>query len=726
MTSSDSTTAEHADAEPQLSSIRRSLTRIIIAALLPMGLFAGLLFYLLWDNQQTLRNQEQIARVKTMAALVENELANVISRMQIIANDPPIDGQNPGALHARFRQLLAANADWENLLLMSREKQLVNAIVPFGTPLPDRQPVGYQAQAFATMQPAVSDLFTSRMRGAEIVSIAVPVIRNGSADYLLLVGLRRAALSEVLRKMVPGDGVASIYDRSFRIVARTRDLESSLGMLPGKPLLDAMRAAREGAIRTQTREGLAVITTWTALENGWWIATGTPTAAPDRALARYAALLGLAWLVMLLAGLVMARMFCQHLERAIESTIDVANRLAAGSPADFPHSNIRELDSLSAAIATLFARERQARAESDAANSAKDEFLAMLGHELRNPIGAIANAAHIMDDEKRSPSNDGMARRVIVRQTQILKRIIDDLLDIGRALTGKITLTVQPLELSACISRAIETLMAAGKTARHHIDVDGGPAWIKGDGARIEQVLTNLIINAINHTPADGHIKVALAQQGGDAVIEVSDTGVGIVSESLPKVFDLFYQEERRADRPQGGLGIGLTLVRRLAELHGGTIAASSRGTGQGATFTLRIPAIAPGHSESVAPAAPAAKPKCKILIIEDNVDARETLRTLLELDGYDVRAAADGPAGIAQLKSDLPDAALIDIGLPGMDGHAVARVIRAEVATDVKLIALTGYGSAEDVRAAHEAGFDAHLVKPADMTRLAELLRMP
>ena len=207
--------------------------------------------------------------------------------MQIIATDPPIDGQNLGALHARFWQLLAANADWENLVLISREKQLVNAIVPYGTPLPDRQPVNYQAQAFATMQPAVSDLFMSRVRGAEIVSVAVPVIRNGSADYLLLVGLRRAALSEGLRKMVPRDGVASIYDRSFRILARTRDRESNLGTLPRKPLLDAMRAAREG---------LAVLTTWTALDNGWWIATGTPTAAPDRALARYAALLGLAWL----------------------------------------------------------------------------------------------------------------------------------------------------------------------------------------------------------------------------------------------------------------------------------------------------------------------------------------------------------------------------------------------------------------------------------------------
>ena len=702
---------------PRLSSIRRNLMRIIVAALVPMGLFAGILFYFLWDSQQSQREYEQLARVRTMAVLVENELDNVIGRLRVMATDPLVDTADLRALDARCRLWLAANEDWENLLLISRERQLINVAVPFGTPLPNRRPVEYQDAAFATLRPAVSDLFTSRVRGGEIVSIAMPVIRGNDAEYLLLVGIKREAFSAELRKMVPPGGVASIYDRNMRIIARSQAEESNVGTLPGKTLLEAMRGAKQGAIRTNTREGVSVFTTWTTLDNGWWIATGTPTAASDRALAKYAGLLGVTWLVM-------ARLFCQHIERDIATTIEVANELAGGRPAEFPKSSVRELASLSDSIATLFARERKARGESDAANSAKDEFLAMLGHELRNPIGAIANAVHIMEDENRSPTHDGLARRVVVRQTEILKRIIDDLLDIGRALTGKIALDMGPLELSACITRAIETLAAAGKTARHHIEVHAQPVWIRGDAARVEQVLTNLVVNAINHTPANGNIDVSLAREGNDAVITVNDTGMGIVAESLPRVFDLFYQEERRGDRPHGGLGIGLTLVRRLVEMHGGTIDATSGGTGKGATFTARIPAAEPpDDAPAAAPAAKRSGPR-KVQIVEDNLDARETLRAALELDGCEVRAAADGPAGLAALKEWKPDAVIVDIGLPGMDGHAVARAIRAHAGGAVQLIALTGYGLAEDEQAAQAAGFDAHLVKPADMTRLRALLR--
>lgn len=712
--------------QPPRLSIRRSLIRIIVAALLPMGLFAGVLFYFLWDNQQTLRNQEQLARVKTMGVLVENEFQNVISRLQVIASDPLLDKNMLREFDARCRRLLAENPDWENLILLSPEKQLINVAAPYGTALPMRRPAAFQDEAFTTLRPTVSDLFISRVRGSEIVSIAVPVIRNGKAPYLLLVGLKRESFSEGLRKMIPPGGVASIYDGSLRIVARTLAGESNVGTLPGKDLLDAMRGAQEGAIRTKTREGLSVFTTWTKIANGWWIATGTPSAASDRALAQYAGLLALAWLAILLAGLVMARVFCQRLERSVEATIEVANELASGRAASFPQSDIRELAALSDAIATLFARERKARAESDAANTAKDEFLAMLGHELRNPIGAIANAVHIMDDEKRSASQDGMARRVIVRQTEMLKRIIDDLLDIGRALTGKINLDLQPLDLSACVTRAAETLAAAGKTARHRLNVNVMPVWIRGDAARIEQVLTNLISNAITHTPANGDIRISVAQDSGDAVITVRDTGMGIMPEALPRIFDLFYQEERRGDRPQGGLGIGLTLVRRLVELHGGTVTASSPGTGKGATFTVRIPATYAPANEAAPPALPdpVRSRRHKVLIVEDNLDARETLRAALELSGCDVQVAADGPAGIDSLNRWEPDTVIIDIGLPGMDGNAVAREIRARAGARVQLIALTGYGLVQDEEEARAAGFDAHLVKPADLTRLTALMQ--
>lgn len=697
--------------------------RIVVAALLPMGLFAGVLFYFLWETQQAQRNQEQIARVRTMAAVIESELDNVVGRLQVLASDPLLNSQTLREFDRRSRDLLAANTDWENILLLSPEKQLVNAAMPYGVSLPVRRPVDYQEKAFATKKATVSDLFMSRMRGTEAISVAVPVIRDDRPAYLLLAGMKREHLSEVLRNMVPPGGVASVYDRNFRIVARSRDLDPNLGTLPGAGLLEAMRGQREGVTRTRTREGVSVFTTWTTLSNGWSIATGTPSAAADSALARYAGLLGATWLAVLAAGLIMAGLLLRRIDRSIATTTAIATRLAAGEAAEFPAENVRELASLAETVTRLFMREREARAESDAANAAKDEFLAMLGHELRNPIGAIANAVYIMDGDARTPADDLLARRVIVRQTENLRRLIDDLLDIGRVLAGKIALDRHAIDFALCVTRAMESLAAAGRTARHDIKVDAVHVWVKGDATRLEQVLTNLVVNALNHTPASGNIRVRLANESGHAVLTVSDTGVGIGPASLSRVFELFYQEAKQDDRPRGGLGIGLTLARRLVELHDGVIAVASAGTGKGATFTVRIPACAPPASSTRPAPTERARARKKILIVEDNMDARETLRAALELSGHEVQAAVDGPGGLERLSTFTPDAVIIDIGLPVMDGYAVARAIRTRNGDAVRLIALTGYGLPEDEQKAAAAGFDAHLVKPADLARLAALL---
>jgi PAS domain S-box-containing protein len=371
--------------------------------------------------------------------------------------------------------------------------------------------------------------------------------------------------------------------------------------------------------------------------------------------------------------------------------------------------------------ARLFGRQEAARAEAEAANRTKDEFLAMLGHELRNPLGAISSAAHVLSRTAAGTSATARASDIIGRQVQHLARIVDDLLDVSRVVAGKVVLRLQPVDL-ADIARRVATLHGGPSGARHVISVHTTPTWISADPTRLEQVLTNLLANAVKYTAPGGEITVTVRRDADHAILSVRDTGAGIRSELLPRVFDLFVQGDRSLERSAGGLGIGLTLVRQLVQLHGGTVEASSPGVGRGSTFTVRLPVLAaPPESDSAA-RPPTKAPARRVLVVEDNDDAREMLRNLLQLFGHDVHEARDGASGVEEARRVRPDAALIDIGLPGIDGYEVARRIRADV-PGARLVALTGYGQPEDRERALAAGFDVHLVKPVDPEQLQRLL---
>jgi signal transduction histidine kinase len=363
--------------------------------------------------------------------------------------------------------------------------------------------------------------------------------------------------------------------------------------------------------------------------------------------------------------------------------------------------------------ARLLAAEHAARAEAEAASRGKDELLAMLGHELRNPLAAIANAVHVLN--ALGPEATRPAREIIARQNTHLARLVDDLLDVARVTSGKIALVRRPLELAEAVRRGMATLAGSGRTARHHVTFDLEPVWGHVDETRFEQIVTNLVGNAVKFTPDGGAIEVRLRASGGEAVLTVQDAGIGISAEVLPRVFDVFAQGGHPVHRERGGLGLGLTLVRRIADLHGGRVEAFSEGPGRGSTFTVHVPAIAAPAWTEARPPAPRPERARRILIVEDNGDARAMLRRALELAGHEVHDAADGPDGLASLQRLRPDVALIDVGLPGLDGYEVARKARAELGGAVRLVALTGYGQPEDRRRALAAGFDAHLVKPVE-----------
>ncbi len=356
----------------------------------------------------------------------------------------------------------------------------------------------------------------------------------------------------------------------------------------------------------------------------------------------------------------------------------------------------------------------------------RDQFLAMLGHELRNPLYAI-----VLASEDAEPVEHDVAEKleVIRRQGRRLQRLVDDLLDISRVTRGKIVLERKVLDLRELVKRCVgEMLPTARRDARElEMDLPGEPVLVSIDGIRMEQVLINLIANSLKYTSTGGVITVSAGNEGKEAVLRVSDDGDGIDPDLLPNIFELFTQAGTRTDVHQGGLGIGLTLVKSLVDLHGGSVEANSDGTGKGTKITVRLAAVerVEGREEGSAVADEKEKPDRKslrVLLVEDNEDIRTLLASRLRRSGHEVLEEEDGDAGIARACEERPDVAVIDIGLPGVDGYEVARQVREATGNETYLVAVTGYGQPEDRRKALDAGFDEHLTKPVNSEELDDL----
>jgi two-component system, sensor histidine kinase len=373
---------------------------------------------------------------------------------------------------------------------------------------------------------------------------------------------------------------------------------------------------------------------------------------------------------------------------------------------------------------TLIMSDISSLARAQRENRSKDEFLAMLAHELRNPLGAIQGAVHALGIIGHSDPMALRATGIIKRQVLHMARLVDDLLDVGRAVTGKIALKRNVVNLADSVKSSVSTI-ASGNINHGRIDLVSEPCWVNGDAVRLEQIVGNLLSNALKFSQGERNVSVFVGREGEDAVVRIADSGVGIPAEMLPKIFDLFVQAHHTIDRSRGGLGIGLTLVKRLAEMHGGTVHASSDGDGRGSTFTVRLPAVPAPQLDGDAAAARAGNDQGsrhsfesrRVLLVDDNHDSREMYRAVLRANGHLVREAANAERALALLAEEAPDVAFIDIGLPGgMDGYELARRIRSHpMGRDVRLVALTGYGFPEDRQQSRQAGFVRHLVKPVD-----------
>jgi two-component system, sensor histidine kinase len=357
------------------------------------------------------------------------------------------------------------------------------------------------------------------------------------------------------------------------------------------------------------------------------------------------------------------------------------------------------------------------------ADQRKDEFLAMLAHELRNPLAPIRTATEILARVFPAQLTGRAAVDVVKRQVSHLTRLVDDLLDVSRITQGRIQLHKETLDLHSIIAQALESVEPLVTQKRHRVIVSSEPGelYVDGDSARLIQCVTNLLTNAVKYTRDGGEIRVQARGEDSKAIISVSDNGIGIPVDLMPRIFGLFVQSARSLDRSEGGLGIGLSVVERLVEMHGGTVAASSAGAGKGSTFEIRLPRINASGVAAQEVERTESSPK-RILVVDDNVDAAISIAELLRLDGHEVCVVHSANAALDSFQTFRPEVVLLDIGLPDMNGYQVAQRIRSSAGA-VRIVALTGYGQTEDLQRARDAGFDAHLVKPVDFGLLAKTI---
>lgn len=377
---------------------------------------------------------------------------------------------------------------------------------------------------------------------------------------------------------------------------------------------------------------------------------------------------------------------------------------------------------VSAVTAALRSRRRQYEARR--AIVERDQFLAMLGHELRNPLGAIVFATEGMRGQL-APGSSPRLVDTVQRQAKHLTRLVDDLLEVSRVTSGRIRLDLRALDVRALLERTLATLAPWVHSQKMHLKLDAPdePVRVMADEVRLEQVFSNVLTNALKYTPAGGSIWVSVRAVKGQAVVKIRDDGIGLEPPMKERIFELFAQADTAIDRSRGGLGLGLTLVRSLVELHGGTVTAESEGLNKGTELTLTLPLTQVSELPRAAQTNEEV-PSMRLVVVEDNADIRETLKDLLEMDGHHVETAGDGTTGLALITRVRPELAFVDLGLPGLDGFQVAEQVREQLGTEVWLVALSGYGQPEDRERAFKAGFDAHLTKPLDAQGLTTALR--
>jgi signal transduction histidine kinase/CheY-like chemotaxis protein len=717
---------------------------LALSIVLPAALFCTIALNVLLDAQHDSAIERIQSSVRLSAMVIDSDTRRAEAVLRALGRSSALAAGDMAGFDAEARAVNAGAGAWI-ILYDEHGQQLVNTRRELGESLPVRPDPEQVTQLLASGKANVSGMRWGSVLNNNFVMVEVPVTTRTGRQYLIGQAFSPAFFNRAFADhAIPQSWRVMVLDATGTVIARSLGGTQFVGAKAKADILAAIAAAPSGVLRHGTREDVEVYDVYTRIAgSNWTILVGAPVSEIDGAVWHGIAAIAIGLCVAIAAALTLTILTGRRLVHFISRASQAARMLGRGRQVDrIEPSTILELNELNHAIIeagerlqaevrsrsqaegernALLVLEKDARARAEEQNAAKDEFLAMLGHELRNPLSAVASAIHILDsDQPVEAALLARARKVVRRQTDHLRKLVDDLLEVNRALMGKLTLDKVPIDLADAVRRCVETLQSGGRTGQFEFHLDAAPSVVDADPTRLAQVVDNILDNAVKYSPNGGRIDVTVRHADGCAELVVRDSGMGIAVELLPKVFTIFVQGQQSLQRVQGGLGIGLSLVRRLVDMHGGSVAIDSAGAGTGATVTVRLPLLADQSRALPAAAAPAAPARRSVLLIEDNEDARDMMAALLELLSCEVTTAATGADGIALAAELQPEVAFIDIGLAGMDGYAIARAMKANPATAaIALIALTGYGSAGDRQRAFDAGFQQHFTKPISIAQL-------
>jgi signal transduction histidine kinase/CheY-like chemotaxis protein len=717
--------------------LRTHLFQLVIAVVTPLVVLAILAGVYAVRNERESAERAAIRIARAAMSAVDAEIRGSMTAIEALASSEALAHGDIKAFHAEAQRVLSGQPIWLNIGLASPNRvQLFDARLPYG----EHRPYGIDQPSFdravSTGTPVIGDMAIDRVSEKPSARIRYPIVQRGEVRYVLSVSLSATVFDGILREQNLPDGwVMVIADRNRRFVARLPYQP------PGAPVSPdfrrALDQAPEGFLKGRTVEGFETYTPYlTSSYSGWALGVAIPRHVIDAGMWRIVWSLATGITIALLLAFLLAWFMARVVTRSVSVLAGSTDAVGRGEllPTDPPapideiavlHRSLRDASTAVRQREEAAQREKEAlEREKDALSKvdrAKDEFLAMLSHELRNPLAGLTAAAHILQ-LSRDQSKVDIASKAIERQTKQMSRLVEELLDLSSVAMGKTTLHKQVVDLALLVRQCIDSWRTGGRLDRHQLNLDSRSVCINADRARMEQIVSNLLDNAVKFTPAGGTISVEVEEHEGMAILAVQDTGRGFSPEVADELFQMFYQVDAGGARSDGGMGIGLALVKRLVDMHGGSVTAASPGPNAGARFTITLPAIQALPVEEASRTISGSR--ARILVVDDNTDAREMLAALLSVMGFSVMQAPSGAQALKTVEMTPPDVVLLDIGMPEMDGYEVARRLRQmRAGQHLVLIAVSGYGQMADKEAAKQAGFDMHLTKPIDGSALEQKL---
>lgn len=724
--------------------LRQLLILLAAIALLPVLLASGWAVRITMEQHRAEVERSALDLSRALATSVGTELEATIASLRTLSQSPALVDDNLPAFYQTALTARRSHPSWQSVILADAQGRLLfNTARPYGDRSARIVDSESLRKALETGQPAVGSALVGPL-GILAFPVRVPVHRDSEVSYVLSAAVVPERILEILRQQkVPDDWVIAVFDASGQRVARTKEHNSNA---PSPSLSKLLASAKtEGVGITTTLEGKESVTAFTRVHgHSWSVAVGIPASGFGEQFFRGAYLYLAGVLASLAAWVVAASWLSSRIAGAVDQLQKRATKLGREGEVLSPaNSQIHEIDKADAALIAL-SRERAqvelererllaslnsaleasrlALSQAEEAGRAKDNFLAMLGHEMRNPLAPIVSALELLD--LRGDERSAKERAIMRRQVDRLHRLVDDLLDVSRIVQGKLQIRKEKVGLRQIAVSAQESVRHAAEVAgtRLELDLADLPLTVEGDPGRLEQAVTNLLSNAIGFAAGET-VRLRVTREGMDAILVVEDSGAGMDAATLAQIFQPFFQAPQSLARSRGGLGLGLTIVSTIVELHNGRIEASSRGIGLGSRFEIRLPVASLEQGPACDLAEACMKVGRRVLVVDDNIDAAELIAAGLIAAGHEVRMTHSGRDALALISTFQPEVAILDIGMPELDGYQLARMMRSDdIAWNGHLIALSGYGQAQDKERARAAGFDHHFTKPV---RLDELDRV-